>query len=46
MASQVYCFAFCKFFYVSAAVVKASAVARFMICLGVWAGAYIHTPVV
>lgn len=46
MASQVYCFAFCKFFYVSAAVVKASAVARLMISLGVWAGAYIHTPVV
>lgn len=24
MASQVYCFVFCKFFYVSAAVAKAS----------------------
>lgn len=46
MASQVYCFAFWKFFYVSAAVVKAFAVARLMISLGVWAGAYIHTPVV
>ena len=31
MASKVYCFAFCKFFYVSAAIVKAYAVARFMI---------------